>query len=325
MFIKGFTYGFDAGSGDYRTPEAVSSIEKLKKAGNEWICIAFIVMQEKFSSTRINFDYRYTVKDRDVEFAVNKAHELGMKVCLKPVVNCEDGVWRAEINFPDVNMYGKDVYWNEWFEHYTAFINHYAEMAEYTKCEMFCIGCEMVSSERKENKWRKLIKQTRDIYKGLIVYNANHGSEDNVKWFDAVDYIGTSAYYPVAKKGGETEENMFKAWQSVKERVKAISEKWNKKIIFIEIGCRSAKGCAVIPWDFTHEKYPYDEDEQANFYNSCMRAFFNEPWFAGFFWWEWTTKVYNAGEAKNDRSFNVYGKKAEKVLKSWYAKLPKAE
>jgi hypothetical protein len=320
MFIKGFTYGFDGKNGDYRTPEAVSSMEKLKKAGNEWICIAFIVYQEKFSSTKINFDYRYTVKVRDVEFAISKAHELGMKVCLKPVVNSHDGVWRAEINFPDSNMMGKDVYWDEWFESYTAFVLHYAEMAQYTNCEMFCIGCEMVATERKENHWRELIKETKKLYKGSLIYNANHGSEENVKWFDAVDFIGTSAYYPVAKKGGESEENMYKAWQLIKDRVKALSEQWGKQVIFIEIGCRSAKGCAAMPWDFTHKDFSYDEDEQANFYSSCLRTFFDEPWFAGFFWWDWSTKIYNTAKAKTNKGFNIHGKKAEKVLKKWYSK-----
>jgi len=320
MFVKGFTYGFSAENGDYRTEEAVSSITKLKEAGNEWICIAFIVYQKKFSSTEIYFDYRYTVKDRDVEFAINKAHELGLKVCLKPVINSKDDVWRAEINFPDCDMMGKDVYWDEWFDHYRAFICHYAEMAQYTNCEMFCIGCEMLASERKEKHWRKLIKQTRKLYKGPITYNANHGSEDNVNWFDAVDYVGTSAYYPVAKKGGESAANMLKAWQPVKETIKRLSERWGKQVIFMEIGCRSAKGCAVIPWDFTHRDYPVDEDEQANFYSSCLETFFNEPWFAGFFWWEWSTKIYPPEKAKTNKGFNVYGKKAEKVLKTWYSK-----
>jgi hypothetical protein len=38
MFIKGLTYGFGARSGDYRTPEAVSSMEKLKnRAANGYL------------------------------------------------------------------------------------------------------------------------------------------------------------------------------------------------------------------------------------------------------------------------------------------------
>jgi hypothetical protein len=320
MFVKGFTYGFDGKSGDYRTPKAIASMEKLRQTGSEWICIAFIVMQEKFASTRINFDYRYTVKDRDLEFAIKKSHELGFKVCLKPVINCEDGVWRAEINFPEADMMGKDVYWDKWFEHYTAFMCHYAEMAEYTNCEMLCIGCEMLGTEKKENHWRNLIKVTRKLYKGPLVYNANHGSEDNVNWFDVLDYVGTSAYYPVAEIPGESEENMYKAWQPIKERIKALSEKWDKKVIFAEIGCRSAKGCATMPWDFTHREFPYDENEQANFYSSCLRTFFNEPWFAGFFWWDWSTTIYDADKVNNNLGFNIHGKKAEQVLKEWYSK-----
>jgi hypothetical protein len=37
MFIKGFTYGWDGRGGDYRTPAAVSSMEKFRQAGNEWL------------------------------------------------------------------------------------------------------------------------------------------------------------------------------------------------------------------------------------------------------------------------------------------------
>ena len=32
-------------------------------------------------------------------FAVQRAHENGVRVCLKPMVNCKDGAWRASIDF----------------------------------------------------------------------------------------------------------------------------------------------------------------------------------------------------------------------------------
>ena len=41
------------------------------------------------------------------------------------------------------------------------------------------------------------INKIRKVYHGKLVYNTNHGSEDKVEWFDALDYIGTSAYYRV--------------------------------------------------------------------------------------------------------------------------------
>ena len=317
MFIKGFTYGFDGKRGDYRTPEAAASMERLAALGGDWAALAFVVRQDSFSSTVIRPDYRYTVTDKDVAAAADKLHSLGLKVCMKPMVNCADGVWRANIRFPEVEI-GENHYWKDRFSSYTAFLCHYAEIAEETGCEMFCVGCEMLGTEHKEDYWRKAIEEVRKIYHGPITYNTNHGKEFGVKWWDAVDYIGTSAYYGVAKVPGDSLENMISVWNEQKERLAELSRiNGGKQIIFMEIGCRSAKGCAMMPYDFSHKEFPYDEDEQANFYESCMRAMWDEPWFAGFFWWDWYTKI---PQRNPEMGFSIVGKKTEQLLKEWYAK-----
>ncbi len=317
MFIKGFTYGFDGKRGDYRTPEAQVSMERLAALGGDWAALAFVVRQDSFSSTLIRPDYRYTVTDKDVAAAADKLHALGLKVCMKPMVNCADGVWRAHIHFPEREIGDKD-YWKEWFSSYTAFLVHYAEIAEETGCEMFCVGCEMLGTEHKVEYWRNAIAEVRKVYSGKITYNTNHGKEFGVKWWDAVDYIGTSAYYGVARVPGDSMENMQAEWDEQKSRLAELSEMHGgKQIIFMEIGCRSASGCAMIPYDFSHHEYPYDEDEQANFYESCMRSMWNEPWFAGFFWWDWYTKIPTR---QPELGFSVVGKKTEQLLKEWYAR-----
>ncbi|NLP35506.1 MAG: glycosyl hydrolase family 53 [Clostridiales bacterium] len=298
------------------------SQDKLYDVGINWMCLAFPVMQKTFSSTEIYFDYRHTVTDKDIIFAINRAHEKGIKVCLKPVINCSDGMWRAYIQFPDSDMMGNDRYWDQWFEFYSAFLCHYAEIAEDTGCEMLCIGCEMSGTEHMEEHWRALIKKIRTIYSGPLVYNTNHGREEEVKWFDALDYIGTSAYFRVGKVPGDSKENMLAAWNKVGQDMKRLSERLGKEIIFMEIGCRSAKGCAMMPWDFTHKEFERSEEEQANFYDSCLTAFHDEEWFAGAFWWDWSVEVYDTiEEAKENKGFDIHMKKAEEVLKEWYAKL----
>ncbi len=317
MFIKGFTYGFDGRRGAYRTEEAAVSMERLAGLGGDWAALAFVVHQDSFSSTIIRPDYRYTVTDKDVATAADKLHALGLKVCMKPIVNSADGVWRANIYFPEREWGDKD-YWKEWFDCYTAFLCHYAEIAEETGCEMFCVGCEMLGTEHKVDYWRKAIEEVRKIYHGPIVYNTNHGKEFNVKWWDACDYIGTSAYYGVGKVPGDSMENMKAEWDKQKERLAELSRiNGGKQIIFMEIGCRSAKGCAMMPYDFSHKEFPYDEDEQANFYESCFRSMWNEPWFAGYFWWDWYTKI---PQRDPEMGFSIVGKKAEAVVKEWYAK-----
>ena len=124
------------------------------------------------------------------------------------------------------------------------------------------------------------------------------------------------ADYPVAKQPGDSVESMYEGWEKAKEHLREISEEnGGKKIIFMEIGCRSARGCAMMPWDFTHKDNPYDEDEQANFYESAMRTMWNEDWFEGFFWWDWYTFL---PERENELGFSIYKKKTEGIVRDWY-------
>lgn len=319
MEFKGYTYGHGAKRGEYRSEAGIKSQELLYQTGINWMCLAVGLTQETAHSTKIEFDFGRSSSDRDIMAAIERAHRNNIKVCLKPMVNCRDGVWRAYINFADSDFAGHDPYWDKWFASYGDFMKYYAELAEETGCEMLCIGCEMCGTERKETHWRNLIAEIRQIYSGKLIYNTNHGHEDDVKWFDAVDYVGTSAYFPVAKTGGATVEEMQKEWLKVRDNMYKVYQKWQKKVVFIEIGCRSAKGCATMPWDFQHREFPHDEEEQANFFDSCLRVFADQEWFGGVFWWDWSTFIYDDKEtAEQDNGFNIHLKKAEKVLRKWY-------
>lgn len=321
MEIKGYTYGYDSRKGLLPTPEAYKSREALIETGINWVCLAFVINQKSYSSTEIFYDYAKNVSDLELIETINHFHERGIKVCLKPMINPADGMWRALIDFPDETMFNENSYWSKWFRSYKAFMLHYSEIAEYTHCEMLCIGCEMLGTERREAEWRDVIAGIRKIYSGPLTYNTNHGKEDLAKWYDAIDYLGTSAYFPVADKPNATMEEMAAEWEKVADRLEAKAKSLGKKIIFIEIGCRSAAGCATMPWDFTHREFPYSEDEQANFYESCMKTMSKRDWFMGYFWWDWGTTIYdNEADAKKDDGFNIHLKKTEKLLKDWYSK-----
>ena len=56
---------------------------------------------------------------------------------------------------------------------------------------------------------------------------------------------------------------------------------------------------------------------------SCEPApatFWNEPWFCGFAWWDWPARLHPKERAGTDKGFCCYGKPAEQVLRTWYAK-----
>lgn len=313
IFAKGYTYGWCAVAGDYQTKEAQDSLMRLKEDGVDYICLAFYALQDEFSSTNIYYEYGVTPTDEDIVFIINKAHELGMKVCLKPVVNCKDGIWRAYISFPE------ETGWKKWFESYNRFILHYAKLAQKHGCEMLCTGCEMNAMNRQSEYCREMIAEVRKVYSGIIMHNVNHGREMEADWLGLVDVIGISAYYSLTDNGKYSRDKMLEKWAEAKKITEAVYHKYGKPVMFAEIGMRSEKNCSAYPWDCDSARnMPADQEEQADFYDTAMETFWNEPWFCGFFWWDWPAILYDIKAAENDKNFCAYGKKAEKVLKSWY-------
>ena len=54
--------------------------------------------------------------------------------------------------------------------------------------------CRRTAARR---EWRALIAEVRAVYDGLVTYNCDKYQEDHVGWWDAVDVISSSGYYPV--------------------------------------------------------------------------------------------------------------------------------
>lgn len=317
LFCKGYTWGWCARKGEFQSEKGISSMERLISDGLDWICITVNAYQETYASTRIFPIFQFTQSDEDVIFAIKKAKSLGVKVCLKPVVNCLDRAWRARINFPPEET----DYWETWFKSYTAFMTYYAEIAEKTGCEMLCTGCEMAGMDMQTQRCLKLISEVRKLYSGIIMHNINHGDEMRFPWLGAVDVIGISAYYPVSTPDDCSREKMHSMWNARKPLLKKTHEYYGRPIMFAEIGVRNEHGCTQYPWDFHHRpEVALDEQEQADFYDTAMETFWDEPWFSGFFWWDWKAVLPPPEKAHQNRDFGIYMKKAESVLKKWYTK-----
>ncbi len=317
LFCKGYTWGFFSGSGVYGTPDAERSMELLAENGLDWICIPVNCFQESYHSTLIFSMFGRTQTDCEVKAAVDKAKSLGLKVCLKPMVDCLDGVWRARINFPPE----RPERWDVWFKSYTAFLLHYAELAERTGCEMFCTGCEMFGMDSQTERCRELIARVRRVYSGIVMHNVNHGDELILPWLTDVDVVGISAYYPCTTAKDNSLEQMRYVWAGIAEKLKKVHEYYGKPVMFAEIGTRSVRGSTQHPWEFRYDPCEVsDEQEQADFYEAVMGATYELPWFAGYFWWDWKAKLPPADRAHENRDFTCYGKRAEKVLREWYAK-----
>ncbi|MEK4512172.1 glycoside hydrolase family 113 [Paenibacillus sp. FSL K6-2524] len=304
-YIAGMTWGFMGERGTWANTTAAFSMEQMSATTQvNWTAIAFSAMQKTAHSTEIPFWENPTVSDDEVKWAIHKARSLGLKICLKPIVNCSDGTWRAHINFFD-----KDVpcepKWSQWFHSYNRYIIHYARIAEETGCEMFCIGCEMVQTDRRETEWRNLISEVRAVYSGLITYNCDKYQEDNVSWWDALDIISSSGYYPIHD------------WELQLDRIETVVMEYNKPFFFMEAGCPSRTGSSAIPNDWMLVGNP-NESEQAEFYRTMFSACEARSWVQGFMLWDWPAVLYPQEIAPTNDDYCVFGKEAESVIAEHY-------
>lgn len=303
-YIAGMTWGWTGVRGTWKTTEAENSMSEMVKLGVNWTAIALSAVQDHPQATTIHYKDEPTVTDDEVRHAIQQAKQLGLKVCLKPVVNCTDGTWRAHIGFFDMDVPGEPT-WTKWFASYTEFMLHYAQMAEDTGCEMICIGCEMVQADKREQDWRDLIGKIRAVYSGLITYNCDKYQESYLTWWDAVDMISSSGYYPID------------SWDEQLERIEAVVSRHNKPFFFMEAGCPSRVGSSKLPNDWSFQGGP-SEDEQAAYYKVMFDKCEKKDWMQGFMLWDWPAKLYEKHEASSNDDYCMYGKKAEAIVASYY-------
>lgn len=179
-YICGMTYAPFARKGSYQEKSAFDSLKKMKENTNSnFVILAPNGLQDTAQSEEICYTSEATVSDDELKGMIDYAKELGMRVALKPTVNCKNGTWRAHINFFDEDVVCEPK-WCNWFESYTEFQLHYARLAKEMGVEMHIAGCEMVMAERREAEWRKLIADIRSEFDGLVSYNTDKYQEHNV-------------------------------------------------------------------------------------------------------------------------------------------------
>lgn len=291
----------------YAMPEAIESLYNLKETGCKWVALVTTWYQEDEHSTEIFPDENATPTDASLIKMINKIHELGMKVMLKPHIDLMNGEWRGMISFENEED------WHEWFNSYRNFICHFASMAENYSVEQFCIGTELAKTVNR-TEWFDIINEVREIYSGKLVYAANWDNYRNVTFWDVLDFAGIDAYFPLTDKKDPSLQELLNGWKKWHDEIEKWQQEIDKKVIFTEIGYRSIDGTNMWPWNWMYED-EIDLQEQADCYNATFITFWHEEWMAGIYWWTWYPNL-EGGE--NETGYTPYKKPAEKVLRKYY-------
>ncbi len=304
--------------GQYSHPDADLSLANLASTGANWVSLIVTGYQDTITSTTV-FAATATPTDADLIHVITEAHGRGLRVMLKPHVDLlhDADHWRGQIG----EEFTSEAEWAVWFASYRSFIGHYAGLAQAYGADQFCVGTELSATVHRADEWRAVIEGVRTRYSGPITYAANHGGEEiRIRWWDAVDYIGVDAYYPLTDQNDPTLAELKAAWAPHVATLASLSSTWEKPILFTEIGYRSQDGANRHPWAWAVEG-AIDFEEQSDAYQAVFESFYDKPWFNGMFWWAWGTDPFEGSSC--DDGYTPHDKPAEDVLRDWYGAPPR--
>ncbi len=328
---RGMTFGFYARNGYFGSAAAREQVTKMAGLNIDRVCVVATVLQETYASGRQFRDFEVTPADDELREIIDCIHEHGMKVQLRPMLECWDGTQRIHVTFPADGqiMPGKPItHASRWFESMTRRTLHYARLATRAGCEAYGLDSEIDLIVGMNDRWKEVVAAARSVFDGHLTsshtgradFNKQLANDDHW-WFD-LDSLGTSFYHPVSEKAGATLDEMATNLQPQLEHHRNIAAMYGQPYYFGEVGCCATAGATRKPhgWD---NPGGYDGNEQAQFLEAVLRTFWDEPWWMGMYWWKWdeqNDRPQFRDDPAGDKGFTIDGKPAADVMKQWYAR-----
>ena len=141
---------------EYDSTAGGTSRAALRDTGSNWMGLLVTWYQQDASSNVIarHPDPNKDHTDARIRTAIRDAHSRGLQVMLKPHVDALNGQWRGDFNPSNPAA---------WFQSYTQFILHYAQIAQEEGVELSCMGTEFktISGSANRDRWVAVINAIR--------------------------------------------------------------------------------------------------------------------------------------------------------------------
>ncbi len=259
-----------------------------------------------------------TLTDKHLAEQVATAHALGVKVLIKPHIWSRD-FWHGDDWHGTIDQTTPQDH-ERWRRSYLRFILHYAQLAQDTHADALCVGTELLSqTTRHPDDWRILIREVKKIYNGKLTYAAHWDQEFNaITFWDDLDAIGISAYFPLDAPDDATVDQLVEAWGPHKEKITRVHERHNKPVVFLEIGYRPATGTYRGPW--LDRGGTADPMIQARAYEALFQTYADETWWHGLFIWKVFTDAQSHDRHGEGPGYSFRNRPAERVIQQWFTK-----
>jgi hypothetical protein len=320
--VRGITVGpiengYHPGVG-YGSAAYDRTLVESRAMGATWVAVTPFgrVADLSGSGVDLSFEAPFAQNRVAVAHAIAMAHARGLRVMLVPHLWVESGEWRALID-PKT-----DDGWARWAESYGRFVHAWAEVAQASRADMLSVGVELRSwvTTSHAPSFAAVIEDVRRVYGGVLTYSANWDDVEDTVILGDVDVIGVNGFYPLADDSGASTEKLHEGGERVRARVHTLAERWQRPVLFTEIGYTTRPDPAVRPWEWpdTMSHVTVDEAAQAAAYRGLIGPLLDEPDFAGFFVW----RLYSDPDDVSQEApwgFSPRGKQAELVVRDAFA------
>jgi len=249
------------------------------------------------------------------------ARERGLVTTLMPQIlftQPRGNEWRGKIH-PE--------HWGPWWENYKKTIDYFLDIANEAGVDIFCVGSELLSTERQVDRWVEMIGHVRKGFKGRLTYSTNWDHYHVPLVWQHLDLIGISGYWDMtqaARHTPPTPQELAQRWRGIREKLLAFAASQDRPILFTEVGYPSLPWALKDPWNYVNDAgIPSAPDAQALGYKAFLLAWEdllihqpNPKHLAGVFFYAWDP--YNQG-GPQDSGYGVRGKPVYDILKDWLA------
>lgn len=286
--------------------------KQLKAVHAGWIAvIPYAFSKENEPGVYYNNDAKWWGESTEgVITTIKQAKSNGLKVMLKPQVWMH-GSWIGDFNLKTEGE------WRIWENDYRKYLLTFARIADSTGAEALCIGTEYrTAAVKRPTFWKNLISEIRLFYKGELTYCANWDDYQQVSFWEDLDFIGMSGYFPLSNSVTPTVKELVKAWKPVKSQLKAFAQSAGKPVVFVEMGYRNIDNTAWRSWEMEYKQVKTNPLAQANAFEAFFTSVWNEPWFGGALIWKWYDYHERIGIENDD--WTPQNKPAQQVIKKYF-------
>lgn len=145
---------------------------------------------------------------------------------------------------------------------------------------------------------------------------------NDVKFWDKLDYIGVQAYFPLVSNENPSLNQIEEGWKQHIPSLETIAQKYNRKILFTEMGYKSCTNSAIKPWEWIDNEKMSSHTVSLKTQENCYKAFFkviwDKDWFGGVHLWKHRCDI-DTSSSLLDNDFTPQGKPAQKVIRNGYS------